>query len=120
MLPDAAKTYVGFSFGSFIARVTRKTSEGNILRDCVASRCSGERYFLLSFQFARGQDTEKAHRTETLWILFISGWQFKIILYTYLLLNEFEGRTVSYGPTSIYGPNAKRAGHKSKGKNEDP
>ena len=38
---------------------------------------------------------------------------------TYLLLTEFEGRTVSYGPSfssSIYGPSAKRAGHKSKGK----
>ena len=39
----------------------------------------------------------------------------------YLLLTEFEGRTVSYGPSfflldSIYGPSAKRAGHKSKGK----
>ena len=41
----------------------------------------------------------------------------------YLLLTEFEGRTVSYGPSfspSIYGPSAKRAGHKSEGKNEDP
>ena len=41
----------------------------------------------------------------------------------YLLLTEFEGRTVSYGPSflsSFCGPNAKRAGHKSKGKNEDP
>ena len=39
----------------------------------------------------------------------------------YLLLTEFEGRTVSYGPSfssSIYGlsANSKRAGHKSKGK----
>ena len=37
----------------------------------------------------------------------------------YLLLTEFEGRTVSYGPSfssSIYGPSAKLAGHKSKGK----
>ena len=37
----------------------------------------------------------------------------------YLLLTEFEGRTVSYGPSfspSIYGPSAERAGHKSKGK----
>ena len=37
----------------------------------------------------------------------------------YLLLTEFEGRTVSNGPSffsSIYGPSAKRAGHKSKGK----
>ena len=36
-----------------------------------------------------------------------------------LLLTEFEGRTVSYGPgffsSSIYGPSAKCAGHKSKG-----
>ena len=43
----------------------------------------------------------------------------------YLLLTEFEVRTVSYGPSfspSTYGPNAstKRAGHKSQGKNEDP
>ena len=38
--------------------------------------------------------------------------------FKYLLLTEFEGRTVSYGPSfssSIYGPSAKRAGHKSKG-----
>ena len=37
----------------------------------------------------------------------------------YLLLSEFEGRTVSYGPSffsSIYGPSAKRAGHESKWK----
>ena len=34
---------------------------------------------------------------------------------TYLLLTEFEGRTVSYGPSFFYGPSAKRAGHKSKG-----
>ena len=41
----------------------------------------------------------------------------------YLLLIEFEVRTVKYGPSffpSIYGPSAKRAGHKSTGKNEDP
>ena len=41
----------------------------------------------------------------------------------YLLLTEFEGRTISKDrafPSSIYGPSAKRAGHKSKGKNEDP
>ena len=41
----------------------------------------------------------------------------------YLLLIEFEVRTVKYGPSffpSIYGPSAKRAGHKSMGKNEDP
>ena len=41
----------------------------------------------------------------------------------YLLLTEFEVRTVSYGPSFfplIYGPSAKRAGHKSTGKNEDP
>ena len=34
----------------------------------------------------------------------------------YLLLTEFEVRTVSYGPSvssSIYGPSAKREGHKS-------
>ena len=36
----------------------------------------------------------------------------------YLLLTEFEGRTVSYGPSffRLYSPSAKRAGHKSKGK----
>ena len=37
----------------------------------------------------------------------------------YLLLTQFEVRTVSYGPSfspSIYGPSAKRAGHKSWGK----
>ena len=38
----------------------------------------------------------------------------------YLLLTEFEVRTVSYGssffPPSICGPSAKSAGHKSKGK----
>ena len=42
---------------------------------------------------------------------------------TYLLLTEFEVRTVSYGPSFfplIYGPSAKRAGHKLTGKNEDP
>ena len=43
---------------------------------------------------------------------------------TYLLLTEFEVRTVSYGSSfspSIYGPSAKRAGYKSQGKkNEDP
>ena len=41
----------------------------------------------------------------------------------YLLVTEFEVRTVSYGPSFfplIYGPSAKRAGHKSTGKNEDP
>ena len=39
----------------------------------------------------------------------------------YLLLTEFEGRTVNYGPCfslPIYGPSAKRAGRKSKGKNK--
>ena len=42
---------------------------------------------------------------------------------TYLLLTEFEVRTVSYGPSFfplIYGPSAKHVGHKSTGKNEDP
>ena len=37
----------------------------------------------------------------------------------YLLLTEFEGHTVSYGPSFsylIYGPSAKRVGHKLKGK----
>ena len=41
----------------------------------------------------------------------------------YLLLTEFEGRSVNYGPRfspSIYGPSAKRAGYKSKGKNKGP
>ena len=36
---------------------------------------------------------------------------------TYLLITEFESRTVNYGPSfspSIYGSSAKRAGHKSK------
>jgi len=40
----------------------------------------------------------------------------------YLLLTQFKGRTVSYGPSfspSSYGPSTKRRGHKSKGKNED-
>ena len=35
----------------------------------------------------------------------------------YLLLTEFEGRTVSYGPSFfLLLPSAERAGHKSKGK----
>ena len=41
----------------------------------------------------------------------------------YILLTEFEGRTVFTDrvfSSSIYGPSAKRAGHKSKVKNEDP
>ena len=41
----------------------------------------------------------------------------------YLLLAEFSVRTVIYEPSffpSIYGPSAKRAGHKSMEKNEDP
>ena len=40
---------------------------------------------------------------------------------TFLLLNESEVRNVSYGPRFfplIYGPNEKRAGHKSTEKNE--
>ena len=40
-----------------------------------------------------------------------------------VLLAEFLVRTVNYGPSffsSIYGPSAKRAGHKSLEKNEDP
>jgi len=40
----------------------------------------------------------------------------------YLLLTQFEGRTVNYRPSfspSSYGPSVKRTGHKSKGKNED-
>ena len=43
--------------------------------------------------------------------------------FAYLLLIEFKVRTVKYGPSffpSIYGPSAKRLGHKSTGKNEDP
>ena len=42
--------------------------------------------------------------------------------YSYLLLTEFEVRTVSYGLSFfpfVYGPNAKRAGHISTGRNED-
>ena len=45
------------------------------------------------------------------------------VKHKYLLLTEFEGRTVSYGPRFFpfaYGPSAKRAGHKLTGKNEDP
>ena len=43
--------------------------------------------------------------------------------YRYLLVIEFKGRTLSYGP--IFPPSkkslrAKREDHKSKGKNEDP
>ena len=41
----------------------------------------------------------------------------------YLLLAEFSVGTVKYEPSffpSIYGPGAKRAGHKSMEKNEDP
>ena len=44
-------------------------------------------------------------------------------LHKYLLLTEFEVRTVGYRPSFfplIYGPSAKRACHKSTGKNEDP
>ena len=40
-----------------------------------------------------------------------------------LLLAEFSVRTVNYRPSffpSIYDPSAKRAGHKSMEKNEDP
>ena len=47
----------------------------------------------------------------------------KFVIIKYLLLTEFEVRTVSYGPSFfplIYSPSAKRAGHKSTGKNEDP
>ena len=53
----------------------------------------------------------------------ISFWLKNMSKYKYLLLIEFEVRTVKYGPSffpSIYGPSAKRAGHKSMGKNEDP
>ena len=41
----------------------------------------------------------------------------------YLLLAEFSVRSVNYGPSffeSIYGPSARRAGHKLMEKNEDP
>ena len=41
----------------------------------------------------------------------------------YLLLAEFSVRIVNYGPSffpSIYGASAKRTGHKSMEKNEDP
>ena len=44
-------------------------------------------------------------------------------LYTYLLLAEFSVRTVNYRPSffpSIYGPRAKRAGHKSMEKKQGP
>ena len=46
-------------------------------------------------------------------------------IHTYLLLAEFSVRIVNYGPSffpSIYGPSAKRAGHKSMEieKNQDP
>ena len=44
-------------------------------------------------------------------------------IFKYLLLAEFSVRTVNYGPSflpSIYEPSAKRAGHKSMEKNEDP
>ena len=47
----------------------------------------------------------------------------KIIKNTiYLLLTEFEVRTVCHGPSFlplIYGPSAKHVGRKSMGKNED-
>ena len=46
-------------------------------------------------------------------------WLFLIYPSAYLLLTEFEGRTVSYVPSfspSIDGSRAKRAGHISKGK----
>ena len=47
-----------------------------------------------------------------------------ILLYTYIpLISRILVRTVNYGPSffpSIYGPSAKRAGHKSMEKNEDP
>ena len=48
---------------------------------------------------------------------------YPIMFNIYLLLAEFSVRTVNYGPSyfpSIYGPSAKRAGHKLMGKNEDP
>ena len=41
--------------------------------------------------------------------------------YRYLLVIEFEGHTVTYGPVfSHIEVSAKREDHKSKGKNEDP
>ena len=51
---------------------------------------------------------------ENKWIQSLSGSHFE-----YLLLTEFEVRTVSCGPSFFpfdYGPSAKRAGHKSTGK----
>ena len=39
---------------------------------------------------------------------------FHLLSFIYLLLTEFEGRTVSYGP-SFYGPSAKPVGHKPRG-----
>ena len=56
------------------------------------------------------------------WNIFLQS-LFLIFISKYLLLTEFEVRTVSYGPSFfplIYGPSAKPAGHKSTGKNEDP
>ena len=48
---------------------------------------------------------------------------YELEIHKYLLLTEFEGRTVSYGPSFFpfaYGPSAKRAGHKLTRKNQDP
>ena len=57
-------------------------------------------------------------------IFFLSNHLLKSLDYTDLLLAEFSVRTVNYGPSvffpSIYGPSAKRAGHKSMEKNENP
>jgi len=54
-----------------------------------------------------------------------SDWSKTYVLseYKYLLLTEFEVRTVSCGPSFfLFGlwPKRKRAGYKSKGENEDP
>ena len=43
-------------------------------------------------------------------------------IFIFVLLTEYEVGTVSYGPSFfplIYGPRAKRTGHKSTGKNKD-
>ena len=56
-------------------------------------------------------------------IFLFLGWCYCNFVSKYLLLAEFLVRTVNYGPSffpSIYGPSAKRAGHKSMEKNEDP
>ena len=52
---------------------------------------------------------------ETNWKITVEIVECKTVRDKDLLLTEFEVRTVSYGPSfspSIYGPSAKRAGHK--------